>query len=135
MKTISTFILRFVPFMTLLLALCMPANTVLADSTSPLNFTAVNGSATIKLDTIGNPDAISLQYSTDNCATWSNYTIEQDIQLASGEKVYFKATSSNGSFSPGSLTDWHYFLMTGTIAADGNIMSLLDATMQQTVLS
>ena len=110
----------------------MIASQLCADSTSPLNFTAVNGPATVKLGKGGsNPDAISLQYSTDNCATWLDYTIGQDIQLASGAKVYFKATSSNANFSK-DINNCYRFDMTGTIAADGNIMSLLDATMQQT---
>lgn len=116
---------------TLFASLFMIASQLCADSTSPLNFTAVNGPATVSLSKRGNPDAISLQYSTDNCATWSNYTVGQYIQLASGAKVYFKATSRNANFSK-DQNNYYSFWMIGTVSADGNIMSLLDATMQQT---
>ena len=116
---------------TLFALLFMMASQLCADSTSPLNFTAVNGPATIRLDKYGNPDAISLQYSTDNCTTWSDYTIGQDIQFASGAKVYFKATSSNANFSKDG-SNYYNFILSGSFSADGNVLSLLDAAMQQT---
>lgn len=123
---------------TLFASLFIIALQLCADESTYLNFTAVNGPAKVRLDKTGNPDTIRLQYSINNCATWLDYTIGQDIQLASGEKVYFKATNRNGSFCPGPNVDdeyyynYHYFSMQGMIAADGNIMSLLDATMTQT---
>lgn len=110
-------------------SLFMIALQLCADESTYLNFTAVNGPAYISLNKQDNPHDITLLYSTDSCATWTYYRIGKDhISLASGEKVYFKANrSGNSQFSDG--YNYYYFFMTGTVAADGNIMSLLDETM------
>ena len=91
-----------------------------------LCFTAENTDSSVTLTTKGSPDAISLQYSK-NTAPWTDYTIGSKIQLSNvGDKVYFKATDHNATFSN---PDSNYvFTMEGKIAASGNIMSLLDAT-------
>lgn len=92
-----------------------------------LCFTAVNGPATIGLTTIGNPPSVFLEYST-NGTSWSSYTINQTISLSSGGKVYFRATSTNAGMSS-TLFQSNTFVMTGQVAASGDVTSLVDKTM------
>lgn len=110
-------------------AYCNQADSVPAQSQANasefLNFTAVNGPATVRFELRN----IHLQYSVDNCITWIEYTSGVDIQLANGSKVYFRAPK-RGSYMGTSISA----TMSGTIAADGNIMSLLDTTMQTTTI-
>jgi len=96
-----------------------------------LNFTAVGGNATVSLKKFGTPYSSSIQYSTNGGSTWNSYYFGSAIQLNSGQKVYFKATSTNSQFGKGDRNNY-YFEMSGTISADGNVMSLLDASMQRT---
>ena len=57
------------------------------------------------------------------------------INLKKGETVYFRATLGKGDENPNmngfSSEDgmiWHYFVMEGSIKADGNIQFLLENT-------
>lgn len=100
-----------------------------ANDSTYLNFTAVGGPATVSLCNTSFQSDISLEYSTDSCATWNAYTLCSVISLAEDSTVFFKATTTNDRFSTG--TDrFHTFSMTGKVSADGNIMSLLDSSMQ-----
>ena len=69
----------------------------------------------------------ALEYSKDG-STWTTFEIgTTTVELADGEKVYFRG--DNSSFSPSLMfTDYIKFTMTGKIAASGNIMSLVDKT-------
>lgn len=101
-----------------------------------LCFTAEAANSTLHLDKVGTPPNISLQYSYDR-KTWENYTWsgETDVQgepiplVNIGDKVFFKATSTNGAFAT-TVNDYHKFVMGGTISASGNIQSLVDSTLQ-----
>ena len=64
-----------------------------------------------------------LEYSTDG-STWTAFEIgTTTVDLADGEKAYFRG--DNTAFA--SVADNYVkFVMTGSIAASGNIMSLLD---------
>ena len=82
-----------------------------------------------------------IEYSIDNGKTWKIFTFSfydnsthqftsegTTVTLAQGEKVYLRAKSKNDSFC---YTDDFTirnisFVMTGSVAASGNIMSLLD---------
>ena len=103
---------------------------------NPLTFTANNGSSTVKLNKVGSPTALTgLQYST-NGLNWYTYTpgSTSAIGLANaGDKVYFRATSTNSTFCS-STSAYYKFEMSGSIAASGNIMSMLDKTCVQTSL-
>ena len=103
---------------------------------NPLTFTANNGSATVKITKTGSPTALTgLQYST-NGLDWYTYTpgSTSAIGLANADdKVYFRATSTNSTFCA-STSAYYKFEMTGSIAASGNVMSLLDKTCVQTSL-
>lgn len=101
-----------------------------------LCFTAREDNSTIRLDKVGTPPNISLQYSYDG-NNWEDYTWSGDtdvqgdpITLATvGNKVYFKAKTTNGAFSS-SNSNYHRFMMSGKIAASGDIQSLVDNAIQ-----
>ena len=91
----------------------------------PLTFTST-GETSISLTKNGSPDDVSLEYKV-NDGIWVNYTIGDAIPLTDGDKVSFRAgPSGNASFSK-STQDYYNFTIvgSGTVAASGNIMSLL----------
>lgn len=102
-----------------------------------LCFTAT-GASSVTLNKVSNPTEVALETSKDG-TSWSDYTIGTAIELADGDKVYFRnksktpATSfSTENYSKGS----HYkFAMTGSIAASGNVMSLIDQNCSITDIS
>lgn len=49
-----------------------------------------------------------------------------------GDKVYFRASRENYSILPGEASKYYKFTMSGTIAASGNIQSLLKADCSRT---
>ncbi len=93
-----------------------------------LCFTAT-GASSVTLNKVSNPTEVTLETSKDG-TSWEDYTIGTAIDLADGDKVYFRNKSetpatffSTEAYSKGS----HYkFAMTGSIAASGNVMSLID---------
>ena len=85
------------------------------------------GESTISLIKIGNPDPITLEYST-NGSTWTTYTIGGAITISNGENLMFRAEETgNECFSKG-VNDYYQFEISGEVAVKGNIMSLLDRT-------
>lgn len=71
-----------------------------------------------------------IQYKVDD-GTWSNYTFGNSISLNIGQKCYWKG--NNNSFSK----DYYNcikFTSTGKVAASGNIMSLLDSTLESVTI-
>ena len=93
--------------------------------------------------------APALEYSKDDGTTWTDFelfyydagdnliTAGTTVELASGEKMYIRAKGTNAAFSDfASGSDYRFirFLLTGTIAASGNIMSLLDKDCKSTVI-
>ena len=94
------------------------------DTEKPLTFTALAPNSTIKLNKVGSPPDVSLEYSTGGA--WSTYTIGTEITLASaGDYIQFRG--DNSTFST-TANDYYQFVMTGTIEASGNVMSLVDST-------
>ena len=88
-----------------------------------LCFTAT-GDSTIAMALTGTVTPLpELEYSTDG-STWTAFEIgTTTVDLADGEKAYFRG--DNTAFA--SVADNYVkFVMTGSIAASGNIMSLLD---------
>ena len=90
-----------------------------------LCFTAEEAGSTVKLHKNGPAPDVNLQTSTDG-VSWTPYTVEDTITLANiGDKVYFKAVGSNNKISKNEF-GYNNFVMTGKIAASGNVNSLLE---------
>lgn len=94
-----------------------------------LTFLAESPSS-IALNKIGSPSLVTLEYHLKG-GKWMAYTIGQNIQLADGETVSFRAGQSGNQTLCRSLDDYYQFAMTGKIKASGNIMSLLDYSMKK----
>lgn len=114
-----------------------PIDVTPVDQTKiPLTFKSI-GSTNIALKKIGSPYSIVLQYQINDGA-WVNYTISQEISLNDSETVSFRAgASGNSRFSREADDDgdprYYFFTMNGgMVEAYGNIMSLLDQTMELT---
>ena len=95
-----------------------------------LCFTAEEANSTLHLDKVGTPNAISLETSTDG-STWKDYTWAENTgskytNLNVGDKVYFRAKTENQTIGS-SDSNYYQFVMTGKIAASGNIQTLLKA--------
>ena len=96
---------------------------------NPLTFTST-GKTSISLVKVESPDNVSLEYRLDG-GGWMAYTVGDAIDLTDGEKVSFRAgANGNTTFgkSEGYYHHYHSFVITGrgTVAASGNIMSLLN---------
>ena len=99
-----------------------------------LCFTAEEAGSTVAMDAYGTPTQGQMfEYST-NGTNWSEFIPETTtITLANvGNKVYFRGDNITVSES---TSVYYKFVMSGKIAASGNIMSLLDKTCQSTRIS
>ena len=99
-----------------------------------LCFTAENAGSTVAMSVNGTPTkGQAFETSTDG-VVWSVFTPgTTTITLANvGDKVYFRG--NNTTFSE-SNSIYYKFVMSGKIAASGNIMSSLDTTCQSTTIS
>ena len=97
---------------------------------TPLTLTALTAGSKVTLNKVGSPPPVDLEYSTGGA--WATYTIGTEITLASaGDYIQFRG--DNSTF--GTAGNAHYqFAMSGTIAASGNIMSVVDSTMVSTTI-
>ena len=96
-----------------------------------LCFTAEQDGSTLRLDKVGSPAEIYLETSNDEGVTWKDYTWAENTgaeytNLNVGDKVYFRAKTENQTIGS-SNSDYYKFVMTGKIAASGNIQALLKA--------
>ena len=91
-----------------------------------LTFQAEQAGSTIKLvKNSGAPD-VTLQY-TLNSINWQDYTVGNTITLANaGNKVGFRAKTTNNAFGNNSNTAYNGWVGTGQLSVSGNINSLLD---------
>ena len=99
-----------------------------------LCFTAEEAGSTVAMAVNGTPTkGQAFEYSTDG-RNWSVFTPgTTTITLANvGDKVYFRGDNTTVSESS---SIYYKFVMSGKIAASGNIMSLLDTTCQSTTIS
>ena len=99
-----------------------------------LCFTAEKAMSTVAMAVNGTPTkGQAFETSTDG-TNWSVFTPgTTKITLANaGDKVYFRG--DNTTVSESNAT-YYKFVMSGKIAASGNIMSLLDKTCQSTIIS
>ena len=105
----------------------MPAvNSVGTALATPLKFTST-GATSISLIRYGTPDEIDLDYKVDN-GEWTSYPVGKAISLTNGQELSFRAgVAGNTSFSQSNLYYYNFNITgSGTVAASGNIMSLID---------
>jgi len=115
---------RLLTFLAMLMVL---VTSSFAATTDPLCFTAEEAGSTVSIN-----DNLLL-YSTDG-VTWSTYTSNTKITLAEvGDKVCFKTSEARSIFShtTSSSNSYKTFILTGKVAASGNVMSLIDPTCQR----
>ena len=99
-----------------------------------LCFTAEEAGSTVAMAVNGTPTkGQAFEYST-NGTNWSEFIPSTTtITLANvGDKVYFRGDNTTVGES---YSIYYKFVMSGKIAASGNIMSLLDKTCQSTTIS
>ena len=87
------------------------------------------GNSTVMLDQYGYETATTkgkvFQYKINN-GQWKNWNWSK-VSLSNGDKMYIKSDDSKPMSEFQTNYTWHkYFVMTGSIAASGNIMSLLN---------
>lgn len=90
-----------------------------------LCFTAEQANSTVRLDKVGSPPPVSLEYSIDDGVTWNDYTWSGNtgytVTLVNvDDKMYMRAKNENDHFAD-TENDRYTFNMTGLIAASGNI--------------
>lgn len=111
---------------------------VTTSSNNYLCFSAERNGSKIHLDKVGTPDDIALEYSTNDGQTWLDYTWDGNTGLtitlnkAGTRRIYFRAKEGGKAKFSKDSDNYYKFVMTGSFNASGNIMSLLDRTMQQT---
>ena len=89
-----------------------------------LCFTAQEPNSTVKMVAQGSAPVVNLQISRDG-RSWNPYVMGADILLQNvDDKVYWKAVGSNETI--GGNGSGNKFVMTGRIAASGNVNSLLE---------
>ena len=95
-----------------------------------LCFTAEEANSTVSMAIVnGTPPELNLKTSGDGGQTWTPFTVgSTTITLANaGDKVYFAAGEGGNDTISSSLENMTRFVMTGRVAASGNVMSLLNA--------
>ena len=92
-----------------------------------LCFTAEEANSTVAMEANRSAPTVSLEYSTDG-NTWSPFEVgTTTVTLANiGDKMYIRAPSAGNTGFGSSQVDYNYFVMTGKIAASGNVDTLLD---------
>ena len=100
---------------------------VIPDITDYLCLTAQASNSTVKLVKVRDPYTVTLEYSVDR-QNWTEYSFGTTITLANrGDYVCFRGDNPNGFNKSRYQGDerFYNFVMTGTIVASGNIMSLI----------
>ena len=92
-----------------------------------LCLTAEEANSTVAMAANGSAPAVSLECSTDG-STWSPFVVgTTTVTLANiGDKVYVRATSAGNTGMGTSIANYNKFVMTGKIAASGDVDTLLD---------
>ena len=94
------------------------------DEPSYLTFVS-SGESIIALIKEGEPSDISLEYSLDG-KNWKPYAIGKNIYLLNEGELSFRAGEQGNDFFSSDDENYYNFKITGSVAARGNIMSLLD---------
>ena len=102
--------------------------TVLQIPRPELCFTAREANSTVSMaKSSSSAPTVSLEYSTDG-DTWSPFVVgTTTVTLANiDDKMWVRATSTNNAMASSYNSNYNKFVMTGQIAASGNINSLLN---------
>lgn len=92
----------------------------------PLTFTAEEANSTLKIERYRSAPTLNLEYNLNNSG-WKPYVQGHMITLANvGDKVQMRATKAGNDVFSSSSSDYNRFVMTGKIAASGNVQSVLD---------
>ena len=99
-----------------------------ADLYKGLSFTAKQAGSTVRMVAASGAPSVSLQYSLDEGNTWNAFTVgTTTVTLPNvGDRVCFKATTTNATMSNSYDMQYNHFVMTGRFDARGNINSLLN---------
>ena len=97
----------------------IPSNWTVISPNEPLKFTATGNSTLGITNNEGNTP--NLEYSTDG-ANWVEWDYST-LSINDGESVYLRGNNPNG-FSLG-VSKWSHFEMSGSLACEGNVMSLI----------
>jgi hypothetical protein len=102
-----------------------------------LCFTAEENGSTVAMETVLSPPAVTLETSFDGEIWEPFYVGETTITLPKvGDKVYFRAGEGGNIALANTNQSYNKFsLVTGRIAASGNVMSLLNGDMPDSALS
>lgn len=100
-----------------------------------LCFTANTAGSTVTLNKTWTPTTVTLETSTD-WTNWSTYTFGSTITLSNiWDKVYWRNTSETATWFSSGTSDYYRFSMTWTIAASGDINTLLCKNSTDTLTS
>lgn len=100
-----------------------------------LCFTANTANSTVQLTKQWSPTSVTLEKSTD-WKTWESYTIWSTITLTNEwDKIYFRNTSESTTGFGNSTSDYYQFLMTWSIAASGDVTSLINKNWTDAMIS
>ena len=94
-------------------------------ATDILRFTAQASSSSITFNKQGTPTELQLEYRTNTNPTWQNYTLGTQINLANIDD-WVEMRNRGLQTLNNTSNNYHQFVMTGKIAASGNIQYLLD---------
>lgn len=95
-----------------------------------LCFIAKEANARVRMD--GQGPSVSLEYSTDKGKTWNDFIVgTTTVTLANvGDKMWMRAGPSGNPGMSSGLSNINQFSTEGRFSVEGNIMSLLDPTME-----
>ena len=100
-----------------------------------LRFTAEADNSTVQLTAVGSAPAVTLVKSFDG-VNWEDYAVGEVIELPSiGKYVYLAAGESGNETFSSSEWDYHKFVINGSVAASGDITSLISFDLEHTTLA
>lgn len=94
------------------------------EKNTPLCFTALSDTSTIKYSLRNGMTGVDLKYSLDG-KSWANWLDDTDITISKKEKLYVKGNNPNG-LSTENTQKYTRFVGSGQVEVSGNINSLLD---------
>lgn len=103
-----------------------------AISMEPFTLTAGSGSS-VSIEKVGEPDDITLEYRL-NDRSWDTYTIGSELNLSGGDKLQFRAGDEGNRHFSKDAENYYHFECSGGVMLSGNVMSLLDGTMQDNTM-